>query len=93
MRDATLRTIDLAWAGTDIDGTQVYAPPCRAVAMQLCSGIGWLLAEYPRETVGGVALASVVGACVYFARDAIKHGSARKSPRRRQRLRRAEPSR
>jgi hypothetical protein len=89
MKEAALGTIDLAWAGTDADGTQVYAPPCQAAAMHLGRGIGWLLTEHPRETLSGVALASVAGACVYFACDAIKHGSAQKYPRRRRRIRRA----
>jgi hypothetical protein len=88
MRDAAPGTIDLAWAGTDADGTQVYAPPCQAVAMQLGRGIGWLLTEHPRETLSGVALASVAGACVYLTCDAIKRDSPRRRPRHRRRVRR-----
>jgi hypothetical protein len=82
MKEAAPGTIDLAWAGTDADGTQVYAPPRQAAAMHLGRGIGWLLTEHPRETLSGVALASVAGTCVYLVRDAIKHDSPRKHPRR-----------
>jgi hypothetical protein len=48
--------------------------------MQIGRGIVWLLLNHPHETLHGLALGSVAGACVYFVRDAIKHGPARKPP-------------
>jgi hypothetical protein len=67
------KIIDLV--GVETDGTVIYASPWQAVAMQLGRGIGWLLTEHPRQTLGGVALASV-GACIcYLAHDAVKRDS------------------
>jgi hypothetical protein len=89
MKDAASGTIDLAWAGTDADGTQVYAPPFRAMGMQLGRGSGWLLMERPRETLNVLALGSVAGACLYLAREAITGDTPRKpSSRRRRRTKR-----
>jgi hypothetical protein len=63
--------IDFAWVGILPDGSQVYSAPRQAVG----HGLGWLLMEYPHQTLNVLALGSVAGAFVYFAREAIKDQS------------------
>lgn len=52
-------TIDLFWAGVAFDGTRIYAPPLQALGSQVGYGIGWLIANYPHETLHGLALGSI----------------------------------
>ena len=59
-------TIDLAWAGTEADGTPVYAPPFEAAMRQLGQELGWLLVKYPQQTIDGLVLATVGVACAYL---------------------------
>ena len=64
-------TIDLAWAGTEADGTPVYAPPLEAAMRQVGQRLGWLLVKYPHGTTHGLALSTVGAACAYFIYAAI----------------------
>jgi hypothetical protein len=66
MRDAAPGTIDLAWAGTDADGTRVYAPPWQAVGGHLGHGLVWLC-EHPNESLRGLALGSILMGCLYIS--------------------------
>jgi hypothetical protein len=60
------RTIDLAWAGIEADGTSVYAPPPEAAMRLAGQGLGWLLVQYPHQTIHGLVLATVGVACAYL---------------------------
>ena len=76
------RTIDLAWAGTEADGTPVYAPPLEAAMRRVGQEFGWLLVQYPHQTIDGLMLATVGVACAYLTYDALQQNSPPKRSRR-----------
>jgi len=66
------RTIDVAFAGAEPDGTRVYAPPTQALALLCARGLDWLIVNRPRETLHGLVLVLVAGICTFLVRDAVK---------------------
>lgn len=64
--------VDLAWAGTEADGTLVYDSPKRALSFQLGLGIGRLVGEYPRQAGQCFALVALAAACVVLTWRAIR---------------------
>ena len=73
--------IDLFPAELGADGIRVYRPALQALGVHLARGLFWLLTEYPREVLHGLALGSVAGICLYLACDAGRPKSSRRSPR------------
>lgn len=73
--------IDTFWIGTERDGTPVYAPAQEAGAAAVASGILWVL-DHPRQTLEGIAWASLAAGSAYLAYDAV---CPARSPARRRR--------
>jgi hypothetical protein len=68
----------LFWDGITSDGTKIYAPAPQALEFQVGESIGTLAAQYPRETLHGLALGLVAAACFYLISDAVKQESTQK---------------
>jgi hypothetical protein len=61
--------IDLVPAGTEVDGSPLYATQAEASSMLLGRCVAWLLVNHSPEILRVLGLVAIGGLCLYFVSD------------------------